>query len=131
MVPEKPLPGSPKDWLRLARSDMAVARLSSGPDILLETLCFHTQQTVEKSLKAVLIYYGIEFPKTHNLKILVDLLPETSSRPDEVLEATGLSDYAVTLRYPGVFEPVDTEEYETAVRLAEETYMWAAAIISG
>ena len=52
---EPPTPGSPEDWLRHARSDLALAQQWQVPDVLLAALCFHAQQTVEKSLKAVLV----------------------------------------------------------------------------
>jgi len=50
-----PEAGSPRDWLRLAKADLAIARLELPPDGLLELLCFHAQQAAEKSIKAVLL----------------------------------------------------------------------------
>ena len=58
---EPPTPGSPEDWLRHARSDLALAQQWQVPDVLLAALCFHAQQTVEKSLKAVLVHVGALF----------------------------------------------------------------------
>ena len=76
MPPDSDEPGGGKDWLRHARSDLAMAS-AVGPvgDILAETLCFHAQQAAEKALKAVLVHGGIEFPRTHSLRLLVDTLP--------------------------------------------------------
>jgi len=46
-----------KGWLRKADSDLATARLVlSGPGPY-DTACFHAQQAIEKSLKAVLAYH--------------------------------------------------------------------------
>ena len=45
-----PEAGSPRDWLRLAKADLAIARLELPPDGLLELLCFHAQQAAEKSI---------------------------------------------------------------------------------
>jgi HEPN domain-containing protein len=67
MPPDAPTPGSPEDWWRHARSDLALARQRNAPDILWTTLCFHTQQAVEKGIKAVLLQRGIVFPYTHDL----------------------------------------------------------------
>jgi HEPN domain-containing protein len=50
---------------------------------LLEGLCFHAQQAAEKALKAVLIAKGIPPPKTHNIRILLDLLPQDVILPKE------------------------------------------------
>ena len=37
-------------------------------------LGFHAQQAIEKSLKAVLSAQSIEYPRTHNLAMLLELL---------------------------------------------------------
>ena len=36
--------GSATDWLRHARSDLALAQDAALPGVLLESLCFHAQQ---------------------------------------------------------------------------------------
>src|SRR5687768_7678744 len=59
MPPEPISPGSPEDWLRYAKADLALARVPLPVGGLYALLCFHTQQAVEKSLKAVLIHHGI------------------------------------------------------------------------
>jgi HEPN domain-containing protein len=78
-----------------------LARRTGDPDTLLETLCFHAQQAVEKCLKAVLVSRGIAPPATHNLKTLVERFPPGLEVPAHVVDATVLTDYAVTARYPG------------------------------
>jgi len=45
-----------KDWLKRARSNLAVAAAGkTSEEVLYEDLCFHCQQSVEKSIKALLI----------------------------------------------------------------------------
>src|SRR5213594_4393247 len=68
--------GSPADWLRYARSDLALARVARPAEVFLEMLCFHTQQAVEKSIKAVLLANGIRFPYTHDIAKLITLVNE-------------------------------------------------------
>lgn len=117
MPHEDCLPGSPADWPRHAYSDLELARkgrLSS--DILLEELCFHAQQTVEKSLKGLLVAKGISFPRTHNIRVLIDSLPNDMVLPAEIEKTAGLTDYAVMSRYPSALEPVSEEEYQEAIR---------------
>ena len=126
----RPEPGSPADWLRFAKSDLAVAQRPPDGHVLTETLCFHAQQAVEKSLKAVLLAGGVPFPRTHNLKVLSDLLPRTSPLPPELEEAVALTDYAVTPRYPGEQEPVTEDEYLEAVRLAGAVVAWAETVVA-
>jgi HEPN domain-containing protein len=121
--------GSPEDWLRHAQSDLALARIGISSNILAETLCFHAQQAAEKALKSVLIYKNIEFPKTHNIKILIELLPDDISTAKEILESSILTDYSVTSRYPGNFEEITIDEYTKAVQLAAHVVDWADTII--
>lgn len=115
MLPETPPLGSAADWLRHARSD----------------LCFHTQQAVEKSIKAVLIHRGIEFRKIHHINYLIGLLPAEVSLPPEIVDAVGLTTYAVMSRYPGDYEKVTEEAYQEAVRTAQAIFAWAGRIITG
>ena len=121
--------GSAVDWLRYAESDLDIARITQSSRILLEGLCFHAQQAAEKALKAVLIAYSIPFPRTHNITVLIDLLPQDIALPSEVEAAASLTDYAVLMRYPGNLEPVTEEEYREAVRLAEVVVHWAETLI--
>jgi HEPN domain-containing protein len=66
-------------------------------------VCFLSQQSAEKYLKAVIESLGQTIPKTHDLVRLLDLLVahvpalralRRSARP--------LSEFAVATRYPGV-----------------------------
>lgn len=129
MPPDAPLPGSPRDWLRHARSDLALAHVPRTPEILFETLCFHAQQATEKALKAVLISRGIAPPRTHNIKALLELLPPQIEVPSPIQYAASLTDYAVISRYPTQLEPVTEEEYHEAVRQAETVISWANRLV--
>jgi HEPN domain-containing protein len=128
MPHEGHLPGSPADWLRSAYSDLELARVRRPSKVLFEGLCFHAQQAAEKALKAILIAKSVPPPNTHNIRTLLDLLPQEVIVPEEIEDAASLTDYAVTSRYPGDFESVDEEEYKEAVRLAETVVLWAERI---
>jgi HEPN domain-containing protein len=91
MLPEKPKPGSPADWLRRARSNLALACTPLPPDVLYNELCFHAQQAVEKSIKAVLVERGIEFRKVHSIAYLLGSLPPDISLPPEAMDAVSLT----------------------------------------
>ena len=121
--------GSPADWLRYARSDLELSRIVRPDEVLFEVLCYHTQQAAEKALKAVLIAKAVPPPKTHNIRTLLDLLPQKVIVSQEIEDAASPTDYAVTSRYHGDFEPVDEEEYKETVRLAETVVLWAERII--
>lgn len=67
---------------------------------ILEDLCYHAQQAVEKSIKAVYIH------------------------------AAGLTVFAVNARYPGIYEPVTDAQYKEALKLAAIAVDWAKKRIS-
>ena len=123
--------GSSEYWIRYAISDLELARVARHENILLESLCFHAQQAVEKAFKAVLIIHNRPFPRTHNLTILFELMPPDTidDIPTDVQEATGLSEYAVASRYPGEAEPVTEEEYHEALQSAETVVKWAKQMV--
>lgn len=57
-------------FLHMAERDLrAFYVLKEASQIDLSTVCFHAQQVVEKCLKAVLIYYGKDPTRTHDLNI--------------------------------------------------------------
>ena len=96
------------------------------PAAYLEDLCFEAQQAAEKAIKAVLIRRGIEFPYVHNLALLLSLLNEAGEPlPEEIIQAAGLTQYAVTTRYPHFEVPVSEEEYADAIDIAEAVVRWA------
>jgi HEPN domain-containing protein len=54
--------------LRLADRDIKVLEiLTQEPGVHISMVCFHAQQAVEKSLKAVLFSRQIEFRRTHTI----------------------------------------------------------------
>ncbi|MBU0600691.1 HEPN domain-containing protein [bacterium] len=119
------------EWLKRAKSHLARARMGkTSEEVLYEDLCFDCQQAVEKTIKALLISRNKKFPWTHSIAKLLELvLEEGIEIPDKVKMAIDLTDYAVRTRYPGEIEPVDEEEYEEALILAEDVYNWADKLI--
>ena len=61
-------------WLRISQRDILTAKQGMEAEIVItETICYHCQQSAEKALKAFLVKHQIEFPKTHNLMVLINL----------------------------------------------------------
>jgi len=89
-------------WLKLAKRDYAVAlHLSETLDPKpIEVICFHSQQAVEKALKAVLAYNEAKIPKIHDITALHALCKAYTNKLllQESAEAT-LTDFAVAARY--------------------------------
>lgn len=130
-MPHEVKAGSPEDWLRHAKADLALATSPLPRDGLYSTLCFHAQQAVEKSVKAVLVFRGIDFPKVHSLTRLIDLLPADIERTSRLIQSARLTVYATIFRYPGENDEPDisTDKYREAVRLAETVFKWASELI--
>lgn len=118
-MPRDPSPaGTPREWLRRAKSNLARAKRPKPEEALWEDLCFDAQQAAEKVVKAVLVFYQIDFPKSHDITELLVILDRSGHEPlKEIWEAGRLSNYAVQTRYPGIAQPVTEEEYHHHDRL--------------
>ncbi|MBC8521832.1 MAG: HEPN domain-containing protein [Methanomicrobia archaeon] len=109
-------------WINKAEKDLLTAeRELSFEDPITDTVCFHCQQTVEKYLKAFLVYHQIYFTKTHRIMDLLDLCAtRDSSFKDELGDADTLTDYAVEIRYPDVWLEPGIEDAEEAFEIAKK-----------
>jgi HEPN domain-containing protein len=109
-----------RDWVQKAENDLknAAYTLGMGEDCPTDTVCFHAQQCVEKYLKAFLVLKSINFPKAHDIKELIVLLPSNSRPKLTPEEQRRLTDYATVTRYPGDYEPISLAEARRAVKIA-------------
>ena len=65
-----------------------------------EIFGFHCQQAAEKLLKALLSQAGIDFPRTHNLRLLMDLLADADvPLPEYLVDIDFLTPYGTLFRY--------------------------------
>lgn len=129
MPSDTPEPGSARDWLRHARSDLALARMRKTKTLLYEHLCFHAQQAAEKAFRAVLVHHGVRVPRSHDLAYLTSTLPEGVSISVNLVELPTLTKYAVRQRYPGESPPLTPKHRRRALQLAQDTVAWAARIV--
>ena len=97
--------GSFKDealkWLQFCEEDIRMAELAMREGIY-NQVCFHSQQCIEKSLKAILVAEGIDVPRTHKV---VDLIAEVNRVTGEDLfkRFKGIEivdQYYIPTRYP-------------------------------
>ena len=107
-------------WLRRAGQDLAAARhLIDQPD-LSTSAAFHAQQAAEKYIKAALVWHQVEFPKTHDMDRLVELMRRAdASLGERMREASALTPYGVDVRYPGELPDPSSAEARTALAIAE------------
>lgn len=104
-VPPEHINRAVRSWMDLARADLAVAQHSMTMDTPpLPIIAFHLQQSVEKALKAVLVRRMVEFPKTHDIGLLLDFCQEVLPEASNWSDAGRLTQYGVLARYPGVIE---------------------------
>jgi len=131
MPPSTSGPGSPQDWLRHAKSDLAVATQPPPEGVLYETLCYHAQQAAEKCLKAVLVDAGVAFPFTHSLARLITIVQNSGVAWDTNLDqAAELTEYAVESRYPGASRQITAGDLQQATELAGRVLAWAEGLIA-
>jgi HEPN domain-containing protein len=109
-----------RDWVQKGENDLknATHTLGMRKDCPTDTVCFHAQQCVEKYLKAFLVLKRIDFPKTHDIKELIALLPSKFRPKLTPEEQRRLTDYATVTRYPGDYEPISLAETRRAVKIA-------------
>ncbi len=117
--------------LLLAKADddaYVVNRLVADPLSPEWVIGFHAQQAVEKALKAVLARHGIEFPRTHNIAMLVELLRRGSRAiPPDAEDLPRLTPFGVTQRYDDVASDDETPLDRTwATAVVARTLSWAA-----
>ena len=107
------------EWVLKAENDLLVAAhtLKLGKDTPTDTVCFHAQQCIEKYLKALLVFKGLDFLKTHNFKKLMALLPARTRLNLTVDEQERITDYAAGARYPG-WQDISLSETRRAVAVA-------------
>jgi HEPN domain-containing protein len=87
-------------------------------------LCYQSQQAVEKALKGLLIYYGIEPEFTHNIGLLLNELEKFTEIPENIKEAIKLTKYAVITKYPGEYDEITKERYEESIKIAKDCLEW-------
>lgn len=109
-------------WVEIANEDLQMAKhgFTISSNVPYRLIAFHSQQCAEKYLKAFLVFNSIDFPYTHEIEKLLNLIPEEYKLTGKLKEAFKLSDYAVARRYPDFYLSVSKEEAEYSVKLAED-----------
>jgi len=96
-----------KKWLFRAKEDLSVLNRLADEEIefYTSTICFHAQQSVEKNLKAFLVYHDVDF--------LLDECQKIDPSNFEI-DLKSLTEFGVSVRYPDDFfipEVMETKEY--------------------
>jgi HEPN domain-containing protein len=117
-------------WLDRAKSSFEIAKTRHSNLVYYEDLCYQAQQAVEKAIKGLLIYYGVEPQFTHNIGVLLEELRAYVNISNEIKETIKLTKYAIQTRYPGKYDDITKEDYEESIRIAKQCLDWAQSIIN-
>ncbi len=107
-------------WLRFAHEDLqtATALLRHPEELIPRHACWLAQQAAEKALKALLIRAQVEFPWTHDLDRLWQLLPAAFQGGIGAEALSELSEWAMESRYPGNWPDAQPADARRAVESA-------------
>lgn len=108
-------------WTEKAEHDFMAAEHTTelAEQGLADIVCFHSQQCAKKYLKALLLYQGVAFPKTHDLRLLLDLVPAGVSLGLRREQVIPLNRYVIEGRYPGDWEHITAAEAQHAIEMAQ------------
>ena len=120
------------EWLKAARLDLDSIPYILHVEHLTPVVAFHAQQSVEKSLKALLEFKGCHIPKTHKLQTLFDTAEPEFEIDEEILLV--LDDLYIDARYPGDFGLLpdgmpSLEHAKKFYRFAEDVYFYVSDLV--
>lgn len=110
-----------KEWIRKAENDFKVAfrEIMRDDEPVYDAICFHSQQCIEKYLKAVLQENDVYIERTHDLwKIAKNCIPYLNYLQELKEKLISVSAYAVEIRYPG--ESATEEEAKESFDICKE-----------
>jgi HEPN domain-containing protein len=116
-------------WEELARQDLQMAELAFSHGIYLQA-AFHVQQSVEKSLKGMIIFLTQkEAPYTHDLVRLYQVLEAQSFYDIKYIdELSGLNPYYILARYPSykenLSEGLTKSKIEYFLKISKGVLLW-------
>jgi HEPN domain-containing protein len=114
--------------LEKAAGDLAAVRVLAADESQADHVVgFHAQQTVEKSIKAVLASREVEIPMTHDLGYLATLAEGAEEPPADVAGSRWLTPWAGGWRYETEGSPIDRE---LAVRAAGAAFEWSRSLVA-
>jgi HEPN domain-containing protein len=120
-----------QNWLIKAQHDLLAAKkLSAEPEIYGDIAIYHCQQSAEKAVKGFLILHNQEFPRTHDIRLLIQLAIRINPSFEYYQETSEiLTPYATEFRYPSDVMQPNPEELEDALIKAEEVFDFVISLL--
>jgi HEPN domain-containing protein len=121
-----------QNWLIKAAHDLLAAKkLSMEPEIYGDIAIYHCQQSAEKAVKGFLILHNQEFPRTHDIRLLIQLAIRINPSFEYYQETSEiLTPYATEFRYPSDVMQPNPEELEDALIRAEELFNFVISLLA-
>jgi HEPN domain-containing protein len=88
-----------------------------------ENICYHSEQCVEKSLKALLVHFEKSVPITHDLGVITERVNQFLSIEIHA-DLTSYTEFATTRRYEESDMILEQEDLEAAIKIAEDVLKW-------
>jgi HEPN domain-containing protein len=119
-----------KEWIRASVIDLNLIKEIINNKNLTCMTAFHSQQSIEKNLKAILEYHNEDVPKIHQIKKLFNLTKKYMSIDIDIVIIAKIDTLYIESRYPSDMgllpygQPTlnDAKEfYDFALEIFEET----------
>ena len=115
-----------EEWLKAAKDDLRVADKIIADETLTHLVAFHSQQCIEKSLKAVMEEYGIDLVKIHNLERLLAIVKNHVEIDVDIVLIEKMDKLYIDSRYPADFGLLP--DGKPTIENAEEFYDAASSV---
>jgi HEPN domain-containing protein len=118
------------EWFKRAKGDLIIASIPLRDELVYDDLCYRLQQSVEKSLKALLMYLNEEIIRTHNIEFLLQMLEDKGIVITEyVMRTVNFTNY-VSMRYPGEAYEIQKDEYDESLMLTKKCLEWVSTYLN-
>lgn len=120
-----------EEWVQKGKSDLKNAEVLLEEGGTIDAVCFHSQQAVEKYLKAFIVYNKLPTRKIHSL---VALAKQAARKEPRLLDFTDdyktLEAYYISSRYPPDTDIYTHEEGVKALQTAKDIVEFISGLIS-
>ncbi len=115
-----------EEWLKAAKDALSVADKIISDESLTNMVAFHSQQCIEKSLKAVMEEYCIDLVRIHNLERLIEVVKNHVKIDVNIVLIEKMDKLYIDSRYPADFGLLP--DGKPTIEDAEEFYEVASSV---
>jgi HEPN domain-containing protein len=109
------------DWLARADEDLRLAEKIVSDGEFTASAAFHSQQAAEKMAKAILISFGANYPRIHDIAELATLIEATRPELGRLVgRLSGVTGWYLGARYPRLEYQASQEDIRGALEVLNE-----------